>query len=345
MGNRKMEATKNALGKLIAKRRLEGGEFDFVLLATDETVSGKKAAYNLLKTKLPEEYEKFKGECIQEGETEGSFEARAVKLIPSLSYEDVKSEDMDVDEDNAKRTSIEVEELFRLVSVSNVDRKTNEEEVQKFLNKFEGVETVKKYFVPRFGAKNSERNRRQFTGIYNVKFTDNASAASFLSKSDEELTLNEKVLNRQLLKTSIQNRIVRQQFAGGAHHKLRLVTCIPVEADKLSSCILVYGIGKLSETETKEVFNVEAGFTGLTMVKCVLHKYGSQFPTIEAVLSFNTSDEAKEIISNPPSQISSIMNPCLLMSLLEYTDARATIIEESKARMERIEEVYKVIKD
>jgi len=436
-----MEATKNALGKLIARRRLEGGEFDFVIIATGETVSGKKQAYSLLKEKSADDYQKLKSECIEAGETEDNFDARTVKLLPTLPYEEVK---MDVDEDTTKKTSIEVDELFRLVSISNVDRKTKEDEVQTFMKKFDGVETVKKYFVPKFGAKNSqERSRRQFTGIYNVKFKDNESAASFLGKSDEELTLNGKVLNTQLLKTSIQNRIVRQQFGGGSNHNLRLITCIPVDADKLSSCILVFGVGKLSEEEIKQVFSVEAGFEGLSGVKTILHKYGNKTRSLgylvkfdtpaaceavsrkisngelkhkekelrcsqlseaeqnlakslspndltngsaddkqvvllklnrgissedavvkikelfaavsdvsilnqsfnhEAVLSFNTVKDADAAVASPPAGLSSLMNPCLILSLQDYIAQREKIIEECKARMERIAEMYKEIK-
>jgi len=440
-----MEATQSALGKLIAKRRLEGGEFDFVLVATNETVSGKKSAFNLLKEKLPEEYEKFKGECIQKGESDESFEARVIKLIPSVAYEATK-EEMDVDEEETNRKSgIEVDELNRLVSISNVDRKTKEEEVQTFLKKFDGIETVKKYFVPKFAPKNSQdKARRQFTGIYNVKFSDDASAASFLAKSDEEVTLNEKVLNRQLLKASFQNRVMRQQFAGGAHHKQRLVTCIPVDEDQLANHLLVYGIGKNNHAEAKEVFTVEAGYTGLTEVKCVKHRYAGKvkvlgyllkfdspaaceavskklnngeilhkekelkcsllkeaennlakkllpndltndsandkqvvllkpnrglssdelvekvkkiFPKVSdvavvgpndfnlvVILSFNTAAEAKSAATNLPTEISSLINPCLVLPLTDYIATRTQIIEESKDRMGKIQELYKVIK-
>jgi len=446
-----MDNLKTGLAKVIAKRRLEGGEFDFVLTATGETVSGKKAALNLLKEKLPEDYKKVKEECIEDGETEDNFDARALKLIPSLPYEEVKTEDMEVDEDNkTKYRGIEVEEMFRLVSVSNVDKKTKEEDVQTFMKKFDGVETVRKYFnitSNHFNKSSGDRTpRRQFSGIYNVKFKDNESAAAFLAKSDEEVTLDGKILNKQLLKVSVQNRLIRQKFAGGSFHKIRLLTAIPIEDGELSKCLLIAGIGKLKDTEVKEVLSPSKGFDGLKEVKCVMNKYGSQNKLLgyllkfdteascgnaaqkmnagdlkhndkeircsvlsevekrlalkispndltngagvekqvvllklnrglavddivekvkglfakntgvevlpasqnhqqpELLMSFKSKEDALEAISSPSTEISSFMNPCSLMMLEEYVAMRTQLIEESKARMERFDEMYKTMK-
>jgi len=442
-----MDATKTALGKLIARRRLEGGEFSYVLVSTGETVSGKKAAYTLLKENQPEDFEKFKSDCQADGEDDAAFDARCQKMVPVLPYEE-KAEDMEVDDaDKSGKKGITVDELFTLVSVSNVDKKTKEEEVSAFLQKFDGVEKVKKFFAPKFVKKQQgqRQNRPTFSGTYNVTFRDAESASKFLAKPDDEMKLKEKVLTRQLLKRSVQQRVIRSQFGGGAFHHNRLINVVPIASDKEDKTVLVSGLGKQDDKEIQEFFlNGESKPEGVASVKTVHYKFGStdkvlgylltfgskascdkfveeaaaakikfkekemrcqipskikqdlvkklsannlttdegldmkivllklnhgvanviaedkikemfknvssvefvtQFPVTATIVTMSTADAASKAISDPPTDLPSIANPCTLMSLEEYKQMREQILESSAERLERLDEKYKVIKE
>lgn len=443
-----MDTTKAALSKLVARRRLEGGEFSYVLISTGQTVEGKKAAYNLLKEQA-EDFEKFKSSCLADGEDDQAFDARVVKMVPILPYEEVKEEEMEVDgEETNTRQEIGVDELFRIVSVGNLDKKATDDEVETFFKKFDGVANLKKFTYLKSLKKNGPK-KPVYSGKYNITFSDAKSASEFLSKSDEELTFMEKVLTKELLRKSVQQRVVRSQFGGGALHSLRLTTCIPLESGQEDSSVLVHGIGKHPIKEVQEFFvGTESQFEGISSVDLVLHAFGPttgthklvgylvkfeskaacdkfvatvgkqgeavkfkekevrchvisktvqdlknklkannltdddeldkklvllrlkhgvahiiaeekigevfenvasvQFvpmlPHTAAIITFETAAAATKAVESPPAAMTEVASPLNLISMEEYVEQREAVLEESKVRLDKLEEQYKTIK-
>jgi len=77
-GPKKVLQAKIGLENLIARRRLEGGEFSYVYIPLEKVVSGKKAMYNYLKNQH-EEFSKLKKSCQNSEETEEAFDNRMMK--------------------------------------------------------------------------------------------------------------------------------------------------------------------------------------------------------------------------------------------------------------------------
>ena len=85
-----MASIEESIGKLVAKRRLEEGEFCYVHLTSNETVSGKKAALCLL-MEDKECYKNFMDKFKLPEETEDSFNSRVMKIVQNVSFENVTS--------------------------------------------------------------------------------------------------------------------------------------------------------------------------------------------------------------------------------------------------------------
>ena len=86
--NSEMGSVEESIGAIVAKRRLDGGEFCYVHLLSNKTVSGKKAAFGLLqedKEWYKNLSEKFK---IPE-ETDEGFNSRVMKLVQNVGFEKV----------------------------------------------------------------------------------------------------------------------------------------------------------------------------------------------------------------------------------------------------------------
>lgn len=89
--------TKAALSKLVARRRLEGGEFTYIYIPLEKTVAGKKAVFKFLKSQTGE-YKKLVQACKNPAETTEQFESRLLQQILVVPYEQDVIEDMEVDD-------------------------------------------------------------------------------------------------------------------------------------------------------------------------------------------------------------------------------------------------------
>ena len=81
-----MQDLKLILTKFIVKRRLEGGEFTYVLRPRDQSITGKKPILNLLKENQ-NIYSKLKEEC-EWTESDEELDSQLLKIIPLLPYEE-----------------------------------------------------------------------------------------------------------------------------------------------------------------------------------------------------------------------------------------------------------------
>ena len=85
-----MASIEESIGKLVAKRRLEEGEFCYVHLTSNKTVSGKKAALCLL-MEDKEVYKNLMDKFKLPEETEDSFNSRVIKIVQNISFENATS--------------------------------------------------------------------------------------------------------------------------------------------------------------------------------------------------------------------------------------------------------------
>ena len=88
---------KTSISKLIARRRLEGGEFSYVYIPLEKVINGKKAMYQFLKNQH-EEFIKLKNSCKAADESDEAFDNRMMKEMLTVPYEkDVIVSAMDTD--------------------------------------------------------------------------------------------------------------------------------------------------------------------------------------------------------------------------------------------------------
>ena len=78
--------SKTSLSKLVARRRLEGGEFSYIYIPLEKSICGKKAMYQFLKNQN-EEFTKLQDACREVGETDEEFDARMMKQLLTVPYE------------------------------------------------------------------------------------------------------------------------------------------------------------------------------------------------------------------------------------------------------------------
>ena len=203
----RMGDAKQELAKVIARRRLEGGEFSYVLRLGGEPLTGKKAVYTKLKELQPEVFRTIRDTCSLTDESEEAFDTRMLKLVPQLPYED---DAMDVDEGKKrgkKKPEAKVPmktlsggELNRVVRVDIFDRKTKADEVEAhFCREFEGVVSVEKA-PTQFGTGN-----QGFHQGYDVTFKENKFASALLEKG--ELAYKEKKVQTRLLSSVVQEKV------------------------------------------------------------------------------------------------------------------------------------------
>ena len=96
-GPKKELQTKSSLSKLIARRRLDGGEFSYVYIPLEKVINGKKAMYQFLKNQ-GEVFTNLKRQCQGDGETEEAFDARIMKEMLTVPYEkEIIASPMDTD--------------------------------------------------------------------------------------------------------------------------------------------------------------------------------------------------------------------------------------------------------
>jgi len=263
-----MGDAKQELAKVIARRRLEGGEFSYVLRLGGEPLTGKKAVYTKLKELQPEVFRTIRDTCSLTDESEEAFDTRMLKLVPQLPYED---DAMDVDEGKKrgkKKPEAKVPmktlsggELNRVVRVDIFDRKTKADEVEAhFCREFEGVVSVEKA-PTQFGTGN-----QGFHQGYDVTFKENKFASALLEKG--ELAYNEKKVQTRLLSSVVQEKVMRRQL----HQNFqRFYSCIPMENE--GRCLMVSNMGRPKDEEIQEFFvGLESQFEGIVSAKQVLTK-------------------------------------------------------------------------
>ena len=90
---------KTSLSKLIARRRLDGGEFSYVYSPLGKVINGKKAMYQFFKNQF-DEFDQLKKDCKETTETEEAFDNRVMKEMLTVPYEkDVIPMDTDNDKE------------------------------------------------------------------------------------------------------------------------------------------------------------------------------------------------------------------------------------------------------
>jgi len=254
---------------VIVRRRLEGGEFSYVLKLGGEPLTGKKAVYTKFKELQPEVFQNIRETCSLTDESENAFDTRMLKLVPQLPFEE--DESMDVEGGNKKgRKKPELKtpmktlaggELNRVARVDIFDRKTKADEVEAhFCREFEGVVSVEK--APgQFGTGNQGYHQG-----YDVTFKEDKFATAFLEKG--ELSYNEKKVLTRLLSSVVQEKVMRRQL----HQNFqRFYSCIPMEAE--GRCLMVTNMGRPKDEEIQEFFvGLESQFEGIVSAKQVLTK-------------------------------------------------------------------------
>ena len=78
------------LKDVIRKRKQGDGEFCYVYLPSGETVAGKKAAFRALQADEVM-YENMRDSCRMANENDAAFDARVLRLIVSVPFEDASS--------------------------------------------------------------------------------------------------------------------------------------------------------------------------------------------------------------------------------------------------------------
>merc|ERR1712059_165314 len=63
-----------------------------------------------------------------------------------------------------------------------------------------------------------------------------------------------------------------------------------------------------------------------------------------AIITFETAAAAAKAVESPPATMTEVASPLNLISMEEYVEQREAVLEESKARLDKLEEQYKTIK-
>ena len=198
-----MGDAKQELSKVIARRRLEGGEFSYVLKLGGEPLTGKKAVYTKFKDLQPVVFQNIREICSLTDESENAFDTRMLKLVPQLPFEEDESMDVEGGNKKGRKKTLPMKtltggELNRVARVDIFDRKTKADEVEAhFCREFEGVVNVEK--APgQFGS-------GTFHQGYDITFKEDKFAAAFLEKG--ELVYKEKKVLTRLLSSVVQEKV------------------------------------------------------------------------------------------------------------------------------------------
>jgi len=306
-----MSDLKTVLTKIVNRRRLTGGEFSYVFRPTGESVTGKKAVWGMVKGDV-EAYNRIRGEASLEGEEENQFDARALKLIPLVGYEEdvVKDDEMDVKDEGGEaggaREVLSSDELFRKVSVENFDKKSTAEECESFLRAFENVLVTKRVVFFNKGGK------ELFKGLYEVTFKDNDSAAKFLALP--EVKFGEKVLSKKLLKTAIQGRTLRRMQTITFSHNKRLSECLSTKGEE-GRHVFVMGIGLHPDEEIQEFFcGLESEFVNITQARTVFFQQGASRKFLGYLVRFEDDHAAEEFCKKEDKKFKEKELRCLKIS-------------------------------
>ena len=169
---------------------------------------------------------------------------------------------------------MKAEDLFLVVRVEGVDKKTPQDEVEShFGREFEGVLKVEKARdAMSMGARRAPDKRH---AAYDIAFKEEKFCKAFLDTA--ELKMGDQVLRSQLLSGLIQSKILRRQLQLAFAHNFRLMACAPMEEGKEDSYLLVYGIGRPTDEELQEYFlGLESQFEGIVSAKTVVTGRGEE---------------------------------------------------------------------
>lgn len=192
-GPKKELLSKMSLSKLVARRRLEGGEFSYVYIPLEKVIAGKKAVYNFLKNQT-EEFNKLKKSCKEANESDEEFDSRMLKQILTVPYEKEvietpTADKQDASEVGAKRKSDN--------STNGENKKPKTDPVGSTRNVFVEVEIFKSNQVSahltQIGAiEDRPTNPRKFfrplCSKKLLKLNDNVLEKLNMSKSGKNLT-------------------------------------------------------------------------------------------------------------------------------------------------------------
>ena len=169
---------------------------------------------------------------------------------------------------------MKAEDLFLVVRVEGVDKKTPQDEVEShFGREFEGVLKVERARdAMSMGARRAPDKRH---AAYDITFKEEKFCKAFLDTA--ELKMGDQVLRSQLLSALIQSKILRRQLNLAFAHNFRLMACAPMEEGKEDSYLLVYGIGRPTDEELQEYFlGLESQFEGIVSAKTVVTGRGEE---------------------------------------------------------------------
>jgi len=223
-----MQDLKLILTKFIVKRRLEGGEFTYVLRPRDQSITGKKPILNLLKEN-PNIYTKLKEEC-EWTESDEELDSQLLKIIPLLPYEDTvpaiakpkqkskgkgkpgkaekKDEDMEVDDDDDDKDmwdtdfAVPVHEYKRTVLVTFPAKESTFEECEAFLKELDPNAVMKRGVTPKKGKSSNKK-------FFRLTFQSDEDALKFCGT---EHKFKEEALKCYPFRTSALNKKVLQAF-------------------------------------------------------------------------------------------------------------------------------------
>lgn len=263
------------LKKLLARRKEEGGEFSYVLAIGGEPITGKKGALTKLKELQPKPYADMKALCQTTGESEEAFDARVLKVIPSLPFEGSNNEAMDVEDGGKESFALSLAEMAKMVRIQSVKRQLHTE-LEVFLKaEVEGIES--------FRSSKTGKNIKFRGGAFDVVFKDELAAKKFLLK---DFTFKEEKYETVLLKDLIRSRAVERQIMTNEKHCLQLGRIVTLEKDKEDNYLVVYGIGPTpTEDEVKEYFmGVESEVDNVHSFKFIMEKHGDALPRLQGIL-------------------------------------------------------------
>ena len=272
---------KAALSKYICKRRLEGGEFLYVYRPRGESVAGKRAVWNILRT--DEKVLSRVREVSNLGDGE-EFESVVLKTIPLLPYEeflsscenDIKVENQDdyADEDNEEemfeKVSIAREDLGRSVIVRTFPVKATAQECETFLRSHCDDPGV---IMRRETVGRDKTEAPVFKGSYSLIFSEVSKAKQFLQKKDP-LSFNGKVLSSFSCVTSLQRRTLFS--LGWRLFSPALASVVGlVEEKRRDRVVFGAGVDKLEDKRLQELFcGMEAEYENIVSVKNVFVRSG-----------------------------------------------------------------------
>jgi len=270
------------LSKMVVRRRLAGGEFSYVVAGS--TITGKKAVLSALKAGTAA-YTALRDKTSQEVlETDQEFEARLLKSIPLVKYEDeVKKEkvqplvegdeDERMEQDGADTAGakdvVTAEDMFTKVSISGFPKNATAAACESFLRQFENIVVMKRLTV-----KDAKTGKEFFQRKYSVTFKDEKSASEFLASSDLKFEGALVPLTKELLRTIVQKSIVRKQQQTTFNVAKMMMSAAIKQGDE-DKTVFIGGIKNTNFEGVQQFFcGLESEFDDIRTVKSYYYRLG-----------------------------------------------------------------------